>query len=179
MNEILTKKLKDLPNSPGVYFHKDKNGQIIYVGKAAVLKNRVKQYFQKSKNRDPKTELLVNEIQDTDWQVVDSEIEALFLESELIRRYLPKYNILLRDDKSQSYVRIDFKSKYPSVTTTRRPLDDNATYYGPYLNQLAINRALKYLRKIFPYSTHTTLPNRACLLVHLHLCPGPETGNLD
>src|SRR6187431_2714954 len=111
MNENLKVKLQDLPRTPGVYFHKDKSGQIIYVGKAAVLRNRVRQYFQKSRNRDPKTELLVNEIEDTDWQVVDSEFEALFLEAELIRRYMPRYNILLRDDKSVDFVRIDFKSQ--------------------------------------------------------------------
>ncbi len=179
MNKRLQEKLKQLPSGPGVYFHKDENGQIIYVGKASVLKNRVRQYFHKSRQSDPKTDLLVADIRDVDWQEVDSEIEALFLEAELIRRYMPKYNILLRDDKSQIYVRIDFNNKYPSVTTTRRPLDDKATYYGPYLSQLAVKRALKYLRKIFPYSTHTTLPNRACLLVHLNLCPGPETGQLD
>lgn len=179
MNKKLEAKLKDLPKEPGVYFHKDAKGQIIYVGKAAVLRNRVRQYFQKSRNRDPKTELLVAEIADTDWQVVDSEFEALFLEAELIRRYMPRYNILLRDDKSQSFVRIDFKSEYPSVTITRRPLDDGATYYGPFLSTIAVRRALKYLRKIFPYSTHTSMPSRACLLVHLHLCPGPETGKLD
>jgi excinuclease ABC subunit C len=179
VNKRLQEKLKQLPSGPGVYFHKDENGQIIYVGKASVLKNRVRQYFHKSRQSDPKTDLLVADIRDVDWQEVDSEIEALFLEAELIRRYMPKYNILLRDDKSQIYVRIDFNNKYPSVTTTRRPLDDKATYYGPYLSQLAVKRALKYLRKIFPYSTHTTLPNRACLLVHLNLCPGPETGKLD
>ncbi len=179
MNEKLQTKLKDLPNAPGVYFHKDKDGHIIYVGKAAILRNRVRQYFQKSRTRDPKTDLLVAEIVDTDWQVVDSEFEALFLEAEMIRRYMPRYNILLRDDKSQTFVRIDFKSKYPSVTMTRRPLDDGATYYGPFLSTIAVRRALKYLRKIFPYSTHSVLPKRACLLVHLHLCPGPETGELD
>lgn len=179
MNDRLQKKLKDLPTSPGVYFHKDKTGQIIYVGKAAVLRNRVRQYFQKSRNRDPKTDLLVSEIEDTDWQVVDSEIEALFLEAELIRRYMPRYNILLRDDKSQSYVRIDFKNDFPSVTTTRRPLDDGATYYGPFLSTIALRRALKYLRSVFPYSIHTVLPKRACLQYHLGLCPGPETGELD
>lgn len=179
MNDRLQKKLKELPARPGVYFHKDKTGQIIYVGKAAVLRNRVRQYFQKSRNRDPKTDLLVSEIEDTDWQVVDSEIEALFLEAELIRRYMPRYNILLRDDKSQSYVRIDFKNDFPSVTTTRRPLDDGATYYGPFLSTIALRRALKYLRSVFPYSIHTVLPKRACLQYHLGLCPGPETGELD
>lgn len=179
VNDKLKAKLKELPKEPGVYFHKDKNGQIIYVGKAAILKNRVRQYFQKSRARDPKTDLLVAEIVDTDWQVVDSEFDALFLEAEMIRRYMPRYNILLRDDKSQTFVRIDFKEKYPTVTMTRRPLDDGATYYGPFLSTIAVKRALKYLRKIFPYSTHTVLPARACLLVHLHLCPGPETGELD
>ena len=149
------------------------------MGKAAVLKNRVRQYFQASRNRDPKTELLVSEIADTDWQVVDSEIEALFLEAELIRRYLPRYNILLRDDKSTSFVRIDFKARYPTVTLTRRPLDDSATYYGPYLSTIGLKRALKYLRRIFPYSTHTVLPKRACLQAHIGLCPNPESGELD
>ncbi len=96
-----------------MYFHKDKSGEIIYVGKAAVLRNRVRQYFQKSRTRDPKTEALVAEIDDTDWMVVDSEIEALFLEAEMIRRYMPRYNILLRDDKSMSYIRIDYDSDYP------------------------------------------------------------------
>lgn len=179
MNQVLKDKLNSLPKAPGVYFHKDKEGKIIYVGKAAVLSNRVRQYFQKSRNRDPKTELLVSEIADIDWQVVDSEVEALFLEAEMIRRYMPKYNILLRDDKSMTYLRIDFNDKYPHLSYTRRPLDDGADYYGPYLSAVALKRALKYLRRAFPYSTHVVLPKRACLQVHLGLCPGPETGNLD
>jgi len=179
VNKKLEAKLKELPKEPGVYFHKDKSGEIIYVGKAAVLRNRVRQYFQASRNRDPKTELLVGEIYDTDWQVVDSEVEALFLEAEMIRRYMPRYNILLRDDKSMTYVRINFKDTYPNITFTRRPLDDGAEYYGPYLSAFALKRALKYLRKAFPYSTHTKLPTRACLQFHLGLCPGPETGELD
>lgn len=179
MNESLANKLKELPKTPGVYFHKNSKGEIIYVGKAAVLRNRVKQYFQASRNRDPKTEALVAEIHDTDWIEVASEIEALFLESEMIRRYMPQYNILLRDDKSNTYIRIDLKSTYPSVTTTRRPLDDDALYLGPYLSGLGVRRALKYLRKVFPYSTHLALPKRACLQYHIGLCPGPETGTLD
>lgn len=179
VNKSLESKLKDLPKEPGVYFHKDAKGEIIYVGKAAVLRNRVRQYFQASRNRDPKTDLLVSEIADTDWQVVDSELEALFLEAEMIRRYMPRYNILLRDDKSMTYVRINFKDKYPHVTFTRRPLDDGADYYGPFLSALALKKALKYLRRAFPYSTHTQVPKRACLQYHLGLCPGPETGQLD
>ena len=175
----LEQKLADLPKNPGVYFHKDSKGEIIYVGKAAVLRNRVRQYFQTSRNRDPKTEALVAEIVDVDWIEVESEIEALFLEAEMIRRYMPRYNILLRDDKSNLYVRIDMKSTYPCVSYTRRPLDDGALYLGPYLSGFSVKKALKYLRKIFPYSTHLVLPKRACLQYHLGLCPGPETGQLD
>src|SRR3984957_2167126 len=153
MNEALRKKLEDLPTSPGVYFHKDFTGEIIYVGKAANLRNRVRQYFQLSRNRDQKTEALLREIIDTDWMVVDSEIEALFLEAEMVRRYMPRYNILLRDDKSMSYIRIDYDSDYPTVTTTRRPLDDGARYYGPYFSTYGVRQALKLLRRIFPFAT--------------------------
>lgn len=179
MNETIRARLKELPRQPGVYFHKSDNGEIIYVGKAAVLSNRVRQYFQASRSRDPKTELLVAEIADIDWQVVDSEVEALFLEAEMIRRYMPRYNILLRDDKSMTYVRINLKDEYPSLIYIRRPLDDGAEYYGPFLSASSLKRALKYLRRVFPYSTHTAMPKRACLQYHLGLCPGPETGKLD
>ena len=130
-------KLALLPKTPGVYFHKDAAGEIIYVGKAAVLRNRVRQYFQASRGRDPKTEALVAEIADTDWMEVESELEALFLEAEMIRRYMPRYNILLRDDKAMSYIRIDYDSDYPTVSTTRRPLDDGARYFGPYFSTMA------------------------------------------
>jgi excinuclease ABC subunit C len=180
VNERLTNKLKDLPREPGVYFHKDASGEIIYIGKAAILRNRVRQYFQKSRSRDPKTEALVAEIVDTDWTVVETELDALFLEAELIRRYMPRYNILLRDDKSLTYVRISYNSDHPTVTMTRRPLDDGAKYLGPYFSALSVKRALKYLRRAFPFSTHTTMvPKRACLQYHLGLCPGIETGQGD
>jgi len=178
VNTALFEKLKTLPRDPGVYFHKSKKGEVIYVGKAAVLKNRVKQYFQKSRPFDPKTEALVSEIYDTDWITVETEIDALFLESEMIKRYKPRYNILLRDDKSQIYIRIPMKEKYPAVSYTRGPLDDGADYFGPYYNGWAIKKALKYLRKVFPYSTHETMPNRVCLQYHLGLCPGVEEGKI-
>ena len=176
MNKSLAKKLDELPKTPGVYFHKDKSGQIIYVGKAANLRNRVKQYFQSSRSRDPKTEALVQEIADIDWMSVDSEIEALFLEAEMIRRYMPRYNILLRDDKALSYIRIDYTSDYPTVTTTRRPLDDGARYYGPYFSTLAVRKALRTLRKIFPFASSKSSQKRASLHYHLGLDPGLEEG---
>lgn len=177
MNKRLEKKLQDLPKEPGVYFHKDAAGTIIYVGKAAVLRNRVRQYFQASRTRDPKTDALVQEIDDTDWMVVDSELEALFLEAEMIRRYMPQYNILLRDDKSLSYIRIDYDSDYPTVTTTRRPLDDGARYFGPYFSTGSVRQALKLLRRIFPFATKR-IPGqkRATLQYHLGLDPGLEEG---
>jgi excinuclease ABC subunit C len=174
MNKKLAAKLKTLPTSPGVYFHKSKTGEIIYVGKAAVLRNRVRQYFHESRLRDAKTDALVAEIEDTDWIEVESEIDALFLESEMIKRYKPRYNILLRDDKSQTYVRINMKDAYPYVSFTRQPLDDGAEYFGPYYNGWAVKKALRYLRRAFPYSTHATLPTRVCLQYHLGLCPGVE-----
>ena len=153
VNQTLEAKLKTLPRSPGVYFHKSISGEIIYVGKAAVLKNRVRQYFQAARNLDAKTLALVAEIHDTDWVETESEIDALFLESEMVKRYMPRYNILLRDDKSQSYVRIDMKSEWPHVSFTRNPADDSAEYYGPFYNGFALKKALRYLRKTFPYYT--------------------------
>lgn len=177
MNKTLITKLSELPKQPGVYFHKDAKGDIIYVGKAAVLRNRVRQYFQVSRTRDPKTEALVAEIVDVDWMVVESELEALFLEAEMIRRYMPRYNILLRDDKSLSYIRIDYDSDYPTVTTTRRPLDDGARYFGPYFSTLSVRQALKLLRRVFPFATKRMVgQKRATLHYHLGLDPGLEDG---
>ncbi len=177
MNAHLEVKLKELPKSPGVYFHKNSSGEIIYVGKAAVLNNRVRQYFQKSRTRDPKTEALVAEIADLDWMVVESELEALFLEAEMIRRYMPRYNILLRDDKAMSYIRINYDDDYPTVTTTRRPLDDGARYFGPYLSTWSVRQALKSLRRIFPFATRRVPgQKRATLHYHLGLDPGLEEG---
>lgn len=173
----MKKKLADLPKEPGVYFHKDKSGEIIYVGKAAVLRNRVRQYFQASRTRDPKTEALISEIVDVDWMTVESEMEALFLEAEMIRRYMPRYNILLRDDKAMSYIRIDYDSHYPTVITTRRPLDDGARYFGPYFSTTAVRQSLRLLRKIFPFATKKTVgQKRASLHYHIGLDPGLEDG---
>lgn len=151
LSKKLQTKLKTLPRSSGVYFHKDKNGEIIYVGKAAVLKNRVRQYFQSTKVMDAKTKALVSEIDDVEWVETESEIDALFLEAEMVKRYMPKFNILLRDDKSLLYIRIDMKSEWPYVGFTRNPIDDKADYYGPYFNGFAVKKALRYLRKVFPY----------------------------
>ena len=174
MDDLLKQKLKKLPASPGVYFHKDKTGQIIYVGKAAVLKNRVRQYFHNTK-KDPKTEALVKEIVDTDWIVVDTEMDALFLESEMIKRYMPKWNILLRDDKTVSYVRIDMNHEVPYISFTRTPQDDKATYIGPFYGKLVVEKSLRILRRIFPYYTKP-YDGKKSLDTDLGLTPGIEVG---
>ena len=173
MTPKLKAKLKELPKEPGVYFHKNREGEVIYVGKAAVLRNRVRQYFQSPERKDAKTRALVAEIDDTDWIVVDTEMDALFLESEMIKRYKPKWNILLRDDKSVTYIRIDMKSEVPSVTMTRNPEDDGAEYYGPYYGKLTIARALRILRRIFPYYDKP-YTGRKTLNTDLGLTPGIE-----
>ncbi len=177
MNEELKKKLRTLPAAPGVYFHKNKAGEIIYVGKAAVLKNRVRQYFQHPKDRDPKTAALVEEIFMTDWIVVDTEMDALFLESEMIKRYMPKWNILLRDDKNVSFVRIDINSEIPYVSMTRNPLGDDAHYIGPFYAQNTIATALRILRKIFPYYDKP-YTGKKTLETDLGLTPGIEVGKM-
>ena len=172
MNNDLKSKLKNLPVSSGVYFHKDKLGQIIYIGKAAVLKNRVRQYFQNVELKDVKTRALVADIYDIDWIETESEIDALFLEAEMVKRYMPKYNILLRDDKSSTFVRIDMKSQWPFISFTRNPAGDDADYFGPYFNGVAIKKALRYLRKVFPYYTKLNSDNsKQDLDAHLGLSP--------
>ena len=174
MDALLKQKLAKLPASPGVYFHKNAAGEIIYVGKAAVLKNRVRQYFQKSA-KDVKTTALVAEIADTDWIVVDTEMDALFLESEMIKRYMPKWNILLRDDKTVSYVRIDMNSKVPYVSFTRNPVDDKATYVGPFYGKSAVEKAVRVLRRVFPYYDKP-YTGKKTLNTDLGLTPGIEIG---
>lgn len=173
----LRAKLKELPQESGVYFHKNAQGEVIYVGKAAILKNRVRQYFQAPERKDAKTRALVAEIDDTDWMVVDTEMDALFLESEMIKRYRPKWNILLRDDKTVSYVRIDMRAEVPYVTMTRNPDDDGADYFGPYYGKTAITRALRVLRRIFPYYTRP-YKEKKTLDTDLGLTPGLEIGKM-
>ena len=169
----LKQKLKNLPTDPGVYFYKNADKKIIYIGKAAVLRNRVSSYFQNSV-KDPKTTLLVREIADLDWITVGSEVEALFLESEFIKRYKPKFNVDWKDEKNFTYLRITTQEAFPVVSYVRRPMDDKATYFGPFTSSDAVKRAMKMLRRAFPYVTHETLPARGCLQFHLGLCPGPE-----
>ncbi|MCL2094913.1 GIY-YIG nuclease family protein [Candidatus Saccharibacteria bacterium] len=164
--------LADLPSEPGIYFHKNKRGQIIYIGKASNLKHRVKSYFQKTSS-DPKTAALQADIATTEWRVTPSEIDALFLESEMVKRYKPKYNILLQDDKSSSFIRIDMKSDVPTVTLTRNPIDDRSEYFGPYYGTTVIRKALKILRRIWPFYDRP-YNGKKTLYTDLFLTPGLE-----
>ncbi|MGI8635454.1 MAG: excinuclease ABC subunit UvrC [Segetibacter sp.] len=172
-------KLQTLPRSAGVYFHKNETGEIIYIGKASVLKNRVRSYFQNIAAKDTKTQALVAEIYDTDWIETDSEIDALFLESEMVKRYKPRYNVLLRDDKSQLFVRINMKDELPYVTTTRQPADDGADYFGPYFNGWAVKKALRLLRPVFPHYVRPPKTDKPDFDFHLRLSPGVETGRMS
>ena len=150
MNKILETKLAKLPNSPGVYFFLNKSGEIIYIGKATSLRQRVKSYFQSTHN-DYKTPLLVENIFDVRTIDASSSIEALFLEAEFIKRHKPLYNVREKDDKNFIFIRVAIKEDFPSISIVRRPADDKSRYFGPFIASFQVKEALRYLRKIFPY----------------------------
>ena len=168
----IQEQLKKLPAEPGVYLMKDENDKIIYVGKAISLKNRVRQYFQSSKNHSSKVKSMVKNIKSFEYIITDSELEALILECNLIKKYRPKYNVLLRDDKTYPYI--------------RRVLRDKAKYFGPYTNVEAVNDTLEVIRNIYPIRTcnidiERAIKNnmRPCLNLHIKRCVGPCTGNVS
>jgi excinuclease ABC subunit C len=172
----LDEKLKNLPASPGVYIHKNADGKIIYVGKAKSLKNRVRQYFQSSRNQDAKTRELVKRIADFEFIVVDSEVEALVLESNLIKKHKPRFNVLLKDDKSYPHLKMT-NEPFPKVVITRKILRDGANYYGPFLPAALARRTLDLINRAFQLRTcdieiDGKLP-RPCLEYHLKRCLAP------
>jgi len=170
MNKNIVQKVKQLPQNPGVYIFRDQNRKVIYVGKAIKLKNRVSSYFQ-DRGHDVKTRRLVAKIVDMEYLTCNSEIEALIIESELIKRYKPKYNIEWKDDKNYSYIKIT-NEEYPRVFVVRDTNDASSQYFGPYIDTPALKKSLKILRKIFPFCTCSKPPNQVCLYYHLHLCHG-------
>lgn len=173
MTDLVQEKLKTLPDSPGVYIMKDAQGKIIYVGKAIVLKNRVRQYFQKNKNHSPKVLAMVAKIADFETIVTASEVEALILECNLIKKHRPRYNICLKDDKSYPYLKLTLNEDFPRVFITRRIVDDGSKYFGPYTNSQAVKDSLELLRKLFPLRTCKTLGKRPCLEFHINRCMAP------
>ncbi|MFC5558230.1 excinuclease ABC subunit UvrC [Ureibacillus thermophilus] len=176
MNQTIQNKLALLPELPGCYLMKDRQGTVIYVGKAKVLKNRVRSYFTGS--HDGKTQLLVSEIEDFEYIVTSSDLEALILELNLIKQYDPKYNVMLKDDKSYPYIKIT-NEKYPRILTTRKVKKDKAKYFGPYPNVSAANETKKLLNRIYPLRKCNRLPDRVCLYYHLGQCLAPCVKEID
>ena len=175
MNKVIAEKLKQLPDLPGCYLMKDETGTVIYVGKAVNLKRRVSSYFRGS--HDPKTELLVADIADFETVVVDSEAEALILEANLVKRHMPHYNILLRDDKHYPYLRLTLNEEYPRLLVARRAAGDGSRYFGPYPNAGAMHRAVEAILELFPLrscnGTVLKKGGRACLNAHIGRCSAP------
>ena len=167
MNNLIKSKLELLPTSPGCYIHKDKNGTIIYVGKAKNLRNRVKSYFRGS--HDTKTEALVSEIVDFEFIVTESNIEALLLEINLIKENKPKYNIMLKDDKSYPFIKITHE-RYPRLIITRQVKKDGGLYFGPYPDVGAANEIKRLLDRIFPFRKCTNPPSKVCFYYHIGQC---------
>ena len=176
MNNIIKNKLAILPDEPGCYLMKDRQGTIIYVGKAKVLKNRVRSYFTGSHNG--KTARLVSEIEDFEYIVTSSNLEALILELNLIKLHDPKYNILLTDDKTYPYIKIT-NEKYPRIITTRKIKKDKARYFGPYPNAFAANETRKLLDRIYPLRKCAQLPNKVCLYYHMGQCLAPCVKDIE
>ena len=179
MTDIVREKLKLLPENPGVYIMKDAAGKIIYVGKAVVLKNRVRQYFQSSRNHTPKVRAMVAKVADFEFIMTASEVEALILECNLIKKHRPRYNISLKDDKSYPYVKVTVQEEFPRVFITRRVVKDGARYFGPYTNATAVHESLKLLRRLFPLRTCRTLQDRPCLEYHIKRCLAPCVGKIS
>jgi len=177
---LIEEQLKQLPDSPGVYLFRDAEGTILYVGKAANLRHRVRSYFGAGQKLSPKLLKMVSRVADIDFYVTSSEQEALILELNLIKRHHPRYNVRLKDDKSFPYLKINVKEEWPGVYTTRRLEDDGSRYFGPFASARSVRQTLKVLKGIFPFryckKTITGTDSRACLEYHIGRCLGPCIG---
>jgi excinuclease ABC subunit C len=178
--ERVSQKLETLPDKPGCYQMHNADGQVIYVGKAIVLRNRVRSYFHASAQHNPKTQALVEEIADITWWVTATELEALVLENELIKRYKPRYNVRLKDDKNFPYIKVNWQNDFPKIEVVRKVQKDGARYFGPYTSGRACYQTLDALRRIFPYldcdRIITGQDARPCLYYHIKMCGGPCIG---
>ncbi len=181
----IQEELKKLPSKPGVYLMKDEKDQVIYVGKAISLKNRVRQYFQSSKNQTPKVQSMVPHIREFEYIVTDSEMEALILECNLIKKYRPYYNIMLKDDKMYPYIKVTVNEAFPRVYITRRLEKDKAKYYGPFTDALAVKETVETLHTLYPIrKCRKNLPKeigkeRPCLNYHMGQCSAPCDGKIS
>ena len=178
--ERVQQKLDNLPENPGCYLMYNGEGRVIYVGKAVVLRNRVRSYFHASAQHTPKTNALVAEIEDINWWVTGTELEALILENELIKRYRPRYNIRLKDDKQFPYIKVNWQNDFPKIEIVRKVSKDGARYFGPYTSGRACYQTLDALRRIFPYldceRNIDGKDERPCLYYHIKMCGGPCIG---
>ncbi|MCJ7575094.1 MAG: excinuclease ABC subunit UvrC [Dehalococcoidia bacterium] len=181
--EYFDAELRALPAQPGVYLFKDKEGKVIYVGKAANLRSRVRSYFGNPSNLPPKIQRLVPTIQDLEFVITNSEQEALILECDTIKRYAPKFNASLKDNKTFPYLKIDIGEDWPGVYITRRMLKDGARYFGPFASAGSVRKTLRLIKKIFPYRSCSKRidgkDKRPCLDYHIHQCLGPCVGAVD
>lgn len=176
-SENIREALAVLPDKPGVYLMHDKDGKVIYVGKAVVLKNRVRSYFRNLASHMPKVRAMVAKIADIETIVTSSEVEALILECNLIKKYRPRYNIMLKDDKSYPYLKVTLNEEFPRLYVTRRQMRDGAKYYGPYADAGAMHATVKLLRSMFPLRTCRTMnAERPCLNYHIKRCLAPCAG---
>jgi excinuclease ABC subunit C len=176
----LEEKVDQVPDRPGVYLYKDAKGQVIYIGKAASLRSRVRSYFQESRARDPKTDALVGQIRDLDYIVTANELEALIFESNLVKKHRPRYNIILRDDKHYPFLKLTTDEEFPRLVVARRIQKDGAVYFGPFYPATAMRQTLRLVRQLFPLRTcrikiDGMLP-RPCLQYYIHRCNAPCTG---
>jgi len=176
----LEENLARLPDRPGIYIYRDAKAQVLYVGKAASLRSRVRSYFQESRPRDPKTDALVRQIRDLEYVVTDNELEALMLEANLVRKHRPRYNIILRDDKHYPFLKLTTNEEFPRLLVARRVQNDGATYYGPFYPATAMRETLKLTRQLFPLRTCSITIDgtleRPCIQYSIHRCNAPCTG---
>lgn len=185
MNEIIAQKLKDLPNKPGVYIMKSEKGEILYIGKARSLKNRVRQYFGSPKNKTTKVLIMVSKIYTFDYIITRNEIEALVLENNLIKKHKPPYNILLKDDKNYPFIRIDMNDKFPKIQVVRKLAKDGAKYFGPYMQGISAKEIMELIHSAFKLRTcNINMSNppknhRPCLNNHIGRCLAPCVGAIS
>ncbi|MBR5582172.1 MAG: excinuclease ABC subunit C, partial [Phascolarctobacterium sp.] len=176
-SEKIQQALAVLPDKPGVYLMHDANGKVIYVGKAVVLKNRVRSYFRNLASHTPKVKAMVEKIAEIETIVTSSEVEALILECNLIKKYRPRYNIMLKDDKTYPFLKVTMNEDFPRIYVTRRQARDGAKYYGPYADVGAMHDTVKLLRSMFPLRTCRKMnPDRPCLNYHIKRCLAPCAG---
>jgi excinuclease ABC subunit C len=180
MQKQLLQKISELPQKPGVYVFKDGNGFVLYVGKANKLKNRVSSYFKRdyNNNRGPRIELMITQIADVDYTIVNNEVEALVLENNFIKNLKPKYNVRMRDDKNYLFLKINIHDEIPTIEYEHQRTDKQARYFGPYTSSLSIKDTLRLLRRVFPYCANSKVGSKPCFYYHIGKCPGVCFGKI-